>query len=126
MWFFWFIATKCTPVQRHQMIALISLIAMCLVFFTLYEQTYGSWVTFTDRMLTKDIVPSLVIQAGTPWPWSIVSLLLAPAAFVLSAALSDRNPDSKAPRLLFGCWRWRRCWCSCCATCWCCRRPRAR
>ena len=49
-WFLWFIATKCTPVQRQQMIALISLIAACLVFFTLYEQTYGSWVTFTDRM----------------------------------------------------------------------------
>jgi len=100
-WFSWFIATKCTPVQRHQMLALISMIAMCLVFFVLYEQTYGSWVTFTDRMLTKDIVPSLVIQSGTPWPWSIISLLLAPAAFVLAAALSDRNPESKAPRLLF-------------------------
>jgi POT family proton-dependent oligopeptide transporter len=83
------------------MLALISMIAMCLVFFVLYEQTYGSWVTFTDRMLTKDIVPTLVIRSGTPWPWSIISLLLAPAAFVLAAALSDRNPESKAPRLLF-------------------------
>jgi POT family proton-dependent oligopeptide transporter len=100
-WFFWFITTQCTPVQRQQMIALIALIAMCLVFFTLYEQTYGSWVTFTDRMLTKDVVPSLVIRTGTPWPWSIISLLLAPAAFVLAASLSDRNPDSPAPRMLF-------------------------
>ncbi|HVR82178.1 MAG TPA: oligopeptide:H+ symporter [Luteimonas sp.] len=100
-WFFWFIATQCTPVQRQQMLALMFLIAMVLVFFTLYEQTYGSWVTFTDRMLTKDIVPSLVIRTGTPWPWSIISLLLAPAAFMLAATLSDRNPDSSAPRLLF-------------------------
>jgi POT family proton-dependent oligopeptide transporter len=102
VWFFWFIATQCTPVQRHQMLALISMIAMCLVFFTLYEQTYGSWVTFTDRMLTKDIVPSLVIRDGTPWPWSIIWLLLAPTAFVISAALSDRNPQSTMPKLLFG------------------------
>ena len=117
-WFFWFTATQCTPVQRQQMIALIVLIAMCLVFFTLYEQTYGSWVTFTDRMLTKDVVPALVqAQAPVAWtaslatnlaifarsaPWSIVSLLLAPLAFVVSAALSDRNPDSKLPKLLFG------------------------
>jgi POT family proton-dependent oligopeptide transporter len=117
-WFFWFIATQCTPVQRQQMIALIVLIASCLVFFTLYEQTYGSWVTFTDRMLTKDVVPSLVqAQAPVVWttdawanvltflrnaPWSIASLLLAPAAFVVSAALSDRNVDSVAPKLLFG------------------------
>ena len=31
-----------------------------LVFFTLYEQTYGSWLTFTDRLMTKDMFPSLV------------------------------------------------------------------
>jgi POT family proton-dependent oligopeptide transporter len=102
LWFMWFVLSQCTPVQRQQMIALMVLIFMCLVFFTMYEQTYGSWVTFTDRMLTKDIVPSLVIRDGTPWPWSIISLLLAPVAFVVAAALSDRNPDSRAPRLLFG------------------------
>ena len=116
-WFTWFIFTQCTKVQRHQMIALISLIAMCLVFFTLYEQTYGSWVTFTDRMLTKDIVPALVnakptIVWGDSWwgnvqifarysPWSILSLLLAPGAFVVAASLSDRNPASRAPQMLF-------------------------
>ena len=118
VWFFWFIATQCTPVQRQQMIALIVLIAMCLVFFTLYEQTYGSWVTFTDRMLTKDVVPALVqAQPAVAWtpefganlaiffrnaPWSIVSLLLAPAAFMVSAKLSDRDPESTTPKLLFG------------------------
>ncbi|MFL6591290.1 MAG: peptide MFS transporter, partial [Luteimonas sp.] len=117
-WFFWFIAARCTPVQRQQMIALIALIAACLVFFTLYEQTYGSWVTFTDRMLTKDVFPALVrAQPPVAWtadaganiaiflrnaPWSIMSLLLAPAAFMVSAMLSDRNPDSAMPKLLFG------------------------
>lgn len=117
-WYFWFTTARCTPVQRQQMYALIVLILMCLVFFTMYEQTYGSWVTFTDRMLTKDLVPALVQRApevqaaGGPAvgfgdflrhaPWSIVSLLLAPLAFVVSAALSDRNPASAAPRALFG------------------------
>ncbi len=37
------------------MISLVMLILMVLVFFTLYEQTYGSWVAFTDRLLTKDL-----------------------------------------------------------------------
>lgn len=101
-WFFWFVTTHCTPVQRQQMLSLLAMIFMALVFFTLYEQTYGSWVTFTDRMLTKDVFPSLVIREGTPWPWSTVSLLLAPLAFVASAMLSDRRPDSRAPKLLFG------------------------
>jgi proton-dependent oligopeptide transporter, POT family len=101
VWFMWFVLSKCTPVQRHQMISLMTLIFMCLVFFVLYEQTYGSWVTFTDRLMTKDIVPSLVRTDGTPLPWSIISLLLAPLSFVVAAWLSDRNPDSKAPKLLF-------------------------
>ncbi|TBR11152.1 MAG: MFS transporter [Lysobacter sp.] len=115
-WFAWFVIARCTPVQRDQMIALITMIFMVLVFFTLYEQTYGSWVTFTDRMLTKDLVPALVrpvpaaIAAGgvdfmtflRNAPWSIISLLLAPLAFVASATLSDRTPASTTPRLLFG------------------------
>ncbi len=101
LWFAWFTGTRCTPVQRQQMLALMALIFMALIFFTLYEQTYGSWVTFTDRLLTKDIVPSMVVTSGTPLPWSIASLLLAPLSFVVAATLSDRNPDSSAPRLLF-------------------------
>jgi POT family proton-dependent oligopeptide transporter len=118
VWFVWFITVKCDRVQRHQMIALISMIFMCLVFFTLYEQTYGSWVTFTDRLLTKDVAPSLVqatpaLNWSSDWianltlfaqttPWSIIVLVLAPGAFVVAARLSDRNPASRAPRLLFG------------------------
>ncbi|HEY5850970.1 MAG TPA: oligopeptide:H+ symporter [Lysobacter sp.] len=100
-WFAWFVTARCTPVQRQQMISMLAMIFMALVFFTLYEQTYGSWVTFTDRMLTKDVLPSLVIREGTPWPWSTISLVLAPLAFMASAALSDRRPDSPAPKLLF-------------------------
>jgi POT family proton-dependent oligopeptide transporter len=117
VWFGWFILSKCTPVQRQQMLALMAMIFMCLVFFTLYEQTYGSWVTFTDRLLTKDIVPSLVaplqpFEWTSDWatnlslfvrtaPWSTYSLLLAPLSFMLAARLSDRTPESTMPRLLF-------------------------
>ena len=102
LWFGWFTGTHCTPVQRQQMWALMAMIFMALVFFTLYEQTYGSWVTFNDRLLTKDLVPALVIRDGTPLPWSIASLLLAPLGFVVAATMSDRHAASRAPRLLFG------------------------
>ncbi|HAI93521.1 MAG TPA: MFS transporter, partial [Xanthomonadaceae bacterium] len=71
------------------------------VFFTLYEQTYGSWVTYTDRLLTKDIVPALVIRDGSPWPWSMASLLLAPLAFMFAARHDDRRPGSRAPQWAF-------------------------
>lgn len=101
LWFAWFTGSQCTPVQRQQMVALMALIFMALVFFTLYEQTYGSWVTFTDRLLTKDLVPALVVREGTPLPWSIASLLLAPLGFVLAVRLSERNAASNAPRVLF-------------------------
>jgi POT family proton-dependent oligopeptide transporter len=101
-WFVWFVSTQCTPVQRGQMISLLALIAMCLVFFTLYEQTYGSWVVFTDRLMTKDLFPELVAREGKPLPWSILSLVLAPLSFMLAATLSDRNPQSRMPKLLFG------------------------
>lgn len=101
LWFAWFTGTRCTRVERQQMIAMMALIFMALVFFTLYEQTYGSWVTFTDRLLTKDIVPAMVVRDGTPWPWSTLSLLLAPLAFFVAARMSDRDPASTAPRALF-------------------------
>jgi POT family proton-dependent oligopeptide transporter len=105
-------------VEGQKMSALMAMIFMCLVFFTMYEQTYGSWVTFTDLLLTKDIAPSMVqkvpdIHFGSDlWanlalfakyaPWSIVSLLLAPLSFVVAARLSDRNPSSQTPAWLFG------------------------
>lgn len=54
-WFIFFLATKTTQVQRQQMLVLFLLILGNLIFFALYEQTYGSWVAFTDRMLTKDL-----------------------------------------------------------------------
>ena len=117
-WFLWFILSQCDKVERDRMISLMALIFMCLVFFTLYEQTYGSWVTFTDRLLTKDMFPSFVRDSDTVvWsgsfltdigrffahaPWSIFSLVLAPLSFMLSAQLSDQNPASSAPRWLFG------------------------
>src|SRR3546814_1170325 len=69
VWFAWFILKQCSRVERDQMLALMALIFLALVFFTLYEQTYGSWVAFPDRLMTKDLFPSLVAREGTPMPW---------------------------------------------------------
>jgi POT family proton-dependent oligopeptide transporter len=90
-WFFWYIFAQCTLVQREQMLAVVFYIASALLFFSLYEQTYGSWLVFTDRMLTKDFFPSLVITEGKPWPWSIVPLVLAPPTVALALRLHDRR-----------------------------------
>ena len=84
-WLAWYISVKCNKVQRQQMLAVAFFIGSALLFFSLYEQTYGSWLLFTDRMLTKDFFPSMVITDGKPWPWSIVPIALAPpiAGFAL-------------------------------------------
>ena len=116
-WFTWFVTTQCTPPQRRQMIALMAMISMCLAFFTLYEQTYGSWVMFTDRLLTKDLFPALVQPQGVVvWsdslatntrmflstaPWSTWGLLAMPLAFVVAVRASERNPMTEFPRAVF-------------------------
>jgi proton-dependent oligopeptide transporter, POT family len=85
-WFAWFLATQCTREQRGQMLSLVALILFGLVFYTLYEQTYGSWVAFNDRLMTKNLLGfdmtagaltflgSFFIVALSPlfawlWPW---------------------------------------------------------
>jgi len=101
VWFLWFILRQCSKIERDRMLVLMALIFLALVFFTLYEQTYGSWVAFTDRLMTKELFPSFVARAGTPVPWSIASLLLAPGAFYLATRLGERHRESHLPRTLF-------------------------
>ena len=90
-WFAWFLV-RCSKVEREQMISLVILIIGVLIFFTLYEQTYGSWVTFTDRLLTKDLFPSL--GGGTVvLPWSMFLLGASPFLMILALKASDSgNP----------------------------------
>jgi POT family proton-dependent oligopeptide transporter len=83
-WLLWYLALRCSAVQRRQMLAVVFFVAVALLFFALYEQTYSSWVLFTDRMLDKDLFPGLVIRQGQPWPWALVPLALSPFAVAYS------------------------------------------
>jgi POT family proton-dependent oligopeptide transporter len=82
----WFLATQCSRDERARMLSLGALILFGLVFYTLYEQTYGSWVAFSDRLMTKNLLGfeltagaltflgSFFIVALSPlfawlWPW---------------------------------------------------------
>lgn len=100
-WYVWFLVTQCSPVERRQMIALMVLIVMALLFFTLYEQTYGSWVTFNDRLLTTDFFPGLILDQPLPISYYVVALLLMPASFVLAMWLGKHHPQSRSPTWLF-------------------------
>lgn len=98
-WFVWFVATQCNRVQRQQMITLVFLIIGVLIFFSLYEQTYGSWVTFTDRLLTKDMFGMASASAGGI-PWATFSLAASPPLMIAALMASDRGAQSTAVSLV--------------------------
>ncbi len=94
-WLGWYISTQCTKIQREQMLAVVFFIVSALLFFSMYEQTYGSWLLFTEHMLTKDFFPSIVIHEGKPWPWSVVPLVLAPPTVGIALRLKDAAVSRK-------------------------------
>ncbi len=95
-WFVWFLVRQCSKVEREQMLALLVMILGVLVFFTLYEQTYGSWLTFTDRLMTKDMFPSLVSDSSGTLPWSLYVMAASPVLMVAALRASDRGNRSFA------------------------------
>lgn len=90
-WFIWFLVKQCNRVERQQMISLVMLILMVLVFFTLYEQTYGSWVAFTDRLLSKDLFSISNATTEAVLPWTIVPLALSPLAMLMALKLAGQG-----------------------------------
>jgi len=99
-WFVWFLATKCSRKEREQMVSLVLLIFGVLVFFALYEQTYGSWVTFTDRMLTKDLFGLTIADYVPTVPWAIYSLGLSPVLMIAALMASDRGRPGLAKAIV--------------------------
>jgi POT family proton-dependent oligopeptide transporter len=91
VWFIWFLVKQCSRVERQQMISLVVLIIMALVFFVLYEQTYGSWVAFTDRLLTKDLFSTGSATGEPVVPWTIVPLIISPLAMLMALRLAGLN-----------------------------------
>ncbi len=91
LWFVWFLWARCSAAERGQMLSLVVLILAVLVFFTLYEQTYGSWITFTDRLLTKDLFGLTNADASATLPWAVFALAASPALMVAALMAADRG-----------------------------------
>jgi POT family proton-dependent oligopeptide transporter len=51
VWWFKFIFIQCNALERANMIMLMVLTAISAVFWGLYEQTYGSWLAYSDRVM---------------------------------------------------------------------------
>ena len=73
----WFMFKHCSKVERDQMFAVLTFIGFCLLFFTIYEQTYGSWVLFSDRVMNHQ---ALGLE------WSASQLTFLGAFFILVLA----------------------------------------
>jgi len=95
-WFVFYLVRYCNPVERQQMVTLVVLIIGVLIFFALYEQTYGSWVTFTDRLLTKDLFGFANHANGPTLPWAVYSLGFSPPLMIAALMAADRGRKSLA------------------------------
>jgi POT family proton-dependent oligopeptide transporter len=94
----WFLWTRCTRQQAQQMLVLTALILFSMVFWALYEQTYGSWILFSDRVMEREAF-------GIEWTASQLASLGAFFIFVLSPLFAwlwprldraGRNPSTPA------------------------------
>lgn len=65
IWWFKFIFVECSKVERANMIVLMVLIGISAVFWGLYEQTYGTWLAFSDRVMNSYTF-NLLVSDFTP------------------------------------------------------------
>lgn len=101
-WFVWYCLARCGPEARRKMIVLMVLNVSSVVFWGLYEQSYGSWVAFSDRVMDRTAL-------GVDWKagqllslGGLFVMLLTPVFAVLWPWLDRRrwNPNVVAK---FGC-----------------------
>ena len=93
----WYMVKYCTKVERQQMIALFAFIIGGLLFFSLYEQTYSSWIAFSDRVMDRTTF-------GVEWKTGQLTSTGAMFIFILSPffawlwpALARKNLNPSTP-----------------------------
>lgn len=66
----WFSITQCTKIERERLIAMMLMISLSVVFWTLFEQAGTSLTLFadrnSDRMLFGMVIPASVVQVFNP------------------------------------------------------------
>lgn len=93
----WFMYKHCTSVQRQQMTVVIMFIIAGLIFFSLYEQTYGSWVAFSDRLMNRKALGIEWSAGQLTFLGALFIILLTPLFAWLWPALDKRKLNPNKP-----------------------------
>ncbi len=93
----WFMVKHCTPLQRRQMTMVIFFIISSLVLYTLYEQTYGSWLLFSDRVMNRDALGVNWSASQLTGLGSFFILLLSPLLAWLWPYLGKKGLNPSMP-----------------------------
>jgi len=93
----WFITTRCNPVERGRMIALIFLTISTVVFWALFEQAAASMTLFADRVVDRTFfgIEFTASQFGSLNAFFI--FLMAPLFAWLWTALGRRGREPGTP-----------------------------
>jgi POT family proton-dependent oligopeptide transporter len=96
-WFIYFLFSGITAYERGKMIVLMTLIVVSALFWGLYEQTYGTWVAYSERLMDLHLL-------GFEWTASQLTLIgglfvimLTPLFAWLWPKLDQRNLNPSAP-----------------------------
>lgn len=96
-WFIWFLKTRCSVLERRQMLSLVALILCCLIFFTLYEQSYGSWLAFSDRLMDRTLLGLEMTAGSLTFLGALFIVLLSPIFAWLWPWLARRDLNPSTP-----------------------------
>jgi POT family proton-dependent oligopeptide transporter len=92
VWFGWFLFSGITARERGQMIVLMALIVVSALFWGLYEQTYGTWVAFCERVMDRHLF-------GVEWTTSQLTSIGAFFVIALTPLFAWLWPRLDARRL---------------------------
>ncbi|MFY8096112.1 MAG: peptide MFS transporter [Niveispirillum sp.] len=93
----WFSLAQCTKIERDRMLTMLCMIALSVVFWTLFEQAGSSMTLFADRNSDRSffglIVPASVVQVFNP----LFIVLLAPLFSWLWVSLARKGMEPSTP-----------------------------
>jgi POT family proton-dependent oligopeptide transporter len=97
IWFVPFVLRKCTQVERDQMLVLMALTAVSIVFWGLYEQTYGTWNAFADRAMNREAFGVTLTASQLTATGALYIFVLSPVFAWLWPRLSARGANPSTP-----------------------------